>query len=99
MLLSDYNNGSFSLGDVQFALGIALSNLGEDDAAKKVISFLGTNKTEMGKTVEEILEERSILDDALHKVPGVNIVDAFSITYTVKMFLSVSGIRKCMVNV
>jgi hypothetical protein len=53
----------------------------------------------MGKTVEEVLEERSILDDALHKVPGVNIVDAFSITYTVKMFLSVSGIRKCMVNV
>ena len=34
MLLSDY---SFSLGDVQFALGIVLSNLGEDDAAKKVI--------------------------------------------------------------
>lgn len=37
MLLSDYNNGSFSLGDVQFALGIVLSNLWEDDAAKKVI--------------------------------------------------------------
>lgn len=79
MLLSDYSNRSFSLGDVQFALGIVLSNLGENDAAKQVISFLGTNKPEPGKSVDEIIEFRATLDDALHHV-DVNIINAF-ITY------------------
>lgn len=66
------------MDDVQFALGIVLSNLGEDAAAKQVITFLGTNLAGAGEQrVNSVLRERRMLEKRLGAESGMNIVDAF----------------------
>lgn len=78
MLLEDYKSRKFLLDDVQFALGIVLSNLGEDRAAEQVIAFLGTNRVGSDKQrLAEVMERRQLIEDSLNSIEGVDIVSAF----------------------
>lgn len=57
MLITDFSNRSIDLGEAQFALGIALSQLGESAASVAVMGYLCVNVNE-NKGVQDILELR-----------------------------------------
>lgn len=60
MLVSDFVEESLSLGDAQFAISLALSQLGEHKAARAVLTYLGTKDA-----TEEVLQRRAEIRDAI----------------------------------
>lgn len=71
MLISDFVKESLSLGDAQFAISLALSQLGEERASKAVLTYLATKDADIS-VVERRQEVNALITESNQgMIPGL----------------------------